>query len=115
MGRQAEHQAALSMASCALLAAKREPAHMEEERRVSALFDRIEKACRDLLRGHSAMTEALGEEWMRNYPGLDARLETHRGRVIFDRYLALQFLDFGPLSAWEQADAPRPAACADRH
>jgi hypothetical protein len=111
MGRQADHQAALSMASCALLPAKREPAHIEEERRVSASFDRIEKACADLLRGHTALTEALGEEWMRNYPGLDARLQTHRGRMIFERYLVLQYFDLGPLADWERGDAVLPAAC----
>ncbi len=113
MGRQANHEAALSMASCALRPATRDPASIEEERRVSLLFDRIEKSCAALVRGHTAITEALGAEWMRNYPGLDARLETHRGRVIFDRYLALQFVDLGPLSAWEQA-GERPAGCTQQ-
>ena len=101
-----EHAAALSMGSCALVAATRDPAHIEEERRVSAAFDRVEKLCPGLLRGHSASTEALGPEWMRNYPGLDARLETNKGRLIFDRYLKLRYYDLGPVSGWEQAEPP---------
>ncbi|HEX5769210.1 MAG TPA: hypothetical protein VFX94_13330, partial [Burkholderiales bacterium] len=109
-----DHAAALSMGSCALAAARRDPEHIEEERRVSAAFDRIEKLCFRLLRGHRASTEALGSEWMRNYPGLDARIETNRGRVIFDLYLKLRYYDLGPLAEWVNGGpAVRPAACAN--
>jgi hypothetical protein len=107
-----DHAAALSMGSCALAAARRDPDHIEEERRVSVAFDRIEKLCPGLLRGHSAATEALGPEWMRNYPGLDARLETNRGRVIFDLYLKLRYYDLGPLAEWTKGEPDlRPSAC----
>jgi hypothetical protein len=106
-----DHAAALSMGSCALVAAKRDPEHIEEERRVSAAFDRIEKLCPRLLRGHRASTEALGPEWMRNYPGLDARLQTHSDRIVFERYLALSYVDFGALSAWQRGAAALPPAC----
>jgi hypothetical protein len=106
-----EHAAALSMGSCALAAATRDPAHIEEERHVSAVFDRIEKLCPGLLRGHRASTEALGPEWMRNYPGLDARLQTHGDRIVFERYLALSYVDFGALSGWQHGAAALPPAC----
>jgi hypothetical protein len=91
--------------------AQRDPAHLEAERRVSAIFDRIEGGCGALLRGHRASTEALGEEWMRNYPGLDARLQTHRDRIVLERYLVLSYFDFGALSAWQRGEAALPPAC----
>jgi hypothetical protein len=31
--------------------------------------------------------------------------------VILERYLALSYFDFGPLSAWQRGDAPVPEAC----
>jgi hypothetical protein len=107
------HATVLSLGSCALLPAQRDPRDVENELRISALFDRIEKACPALFRGQAALTEPLGNEWMRNYPALDARLETQGDRVILDRYLVLTYFDFGALSAWERGDAPPlPSACA---
>lgn len=108
---QARHETALSLATCGLRPAQRDPAHIEAEREISAVFDRIETGCPGLLRGHRALTEALGKEWMRNYPGLDARLQTHGDRIVLERYLALSYVDFGPLSAWRRGDAvalPKP-------
>jgi hypothetical protein len=110
-GEPAAHGAILSLGSCALARAERDPRDIENERRVSALFDRIEKACPALFRGQLALTEPLGKEWVRNYPALDARLETHGDRVILERYLALSYFDFGPLSAWERGAGPLPDAC----
>jgi hypothetical protein len=110
-GEPAAHGAILSLGSCALRRAERDPRDIENERRVSALFDRIEKACPRLFRGQLALTEPFGKEWMRNYPALDARLETHGDRVILERYLALSYFDFGPLSAWERGAGPLPDAC----
>jgi hypothetical protein len=111
MRAEAEHEAVLSLASCALRAARRDPAHVEAEQRISAVFDRIEAECSLLLRGHRARTEALGEEWMRNYPGLDARLQTHGDRIVLERYLALAYVDFGALSAWQRGEATPPPGC----
>jgi hypothetical protein len=111
MGRRTEHEAVLSLASCALRPAQRDPTHLLAERKISAIFDRIERACSAILRGHRASTEALGEEWMRNYPGLDARLQTHGDRIILERYLALSYLDFGPLTGWQRGDAVLPGPC----
>src|SRR5207302_1657594 len=78
------HHAVLSLGSCGLLPAERDPRDVEAERLVSAVFDRIERECAALLRGQSAVTEPLGKEWMRNYPGIDARLETYGDRRIRD-------------------------------
>src|SRR5260370_18264763 len=47
------------------------------ERKVSVLFDRIEKSCRRLFRGQTSVTEPLATGWSRYYAGLDARLEAH--------------------------------------
>jgi hypothetical protein len=110
---QGQHEAVLSLATCALTPAVRDAAHIEAERRVSSVFDRIEAGCPGLLRGHRASTEALGEEWMRNYPGLDARMQTHKDRIVLERYLALSYVDFGPLSAWQRGGAVvLPGGCS---
>jgi hypothetical protein len=108
------HGAILSLGSCALRAAERDPRDVAAERRVSAAFDRIERQCADLLRGQTALTEPLGSEWMRNYPAIDARLQTHGDRVILERYLALSYVDLGPLSAWQAPEAPAAALCPGR-
>lgn len=105
------HDAGLSLGACALRPAQRDPREIEAELRVSLAFDRIEKDCARLLQGQRSLTESLGGEWMRNYPALDARLETHGDRVVLDRYLALSYFDLGPLSAWQRGDRPPPPVC----
>ncbi|HZE59504.1 MAG TPA: glycosyltransferase 87 family protein [Burkholderiales bacterium] len=107
----ARHDAVLSLGSCGLVPAKRDPRDIERERSVSAAFDRIEQRCAKLLGGQSALIEPFGKEWMRNYPAIDARLLTDGDRILLDRYLALSYVDFGPLSAWERGEAPVPDAC----
>src|ERR1700694_489350 len=101
----------LSMASCALRPARRDPRDIAEERRISRLFDVIEKGCPGLFRGQTALTEPLGSEWSRSYNGLDAPLETLHGRVILHTYLALTYFYFGPLSACERGDAVVSPVC----
>ena len=32
-------------------------------------------------------------------------------RILLDRYLALSYVDFGPLSAWQRGEAVVPEAC----
>jgi hypothetical protein len=103
----------LSVVSCGLRAATRDPADVEKELRASVLFDRIEKACPGLFRGQTAVTEPLGSGWSRHYPGLDARLEAYADRVILNRYRAGTHFDLSPLSGWERKDAPVPAACRE--
>jgi hypothetical protein len=96
----------MSLASCGVLAAKRPPAEIEEELRVSAAFDRAERDCAQLFRGQTAVTERLGGEWARSYPGLEARLETRGGRLVYAPFFKLAQLDLGPLGS--PACAPRP-------
>lgn len=101
----------LSVVSCALVPAPRDPTDVEKERQVSALFDRIERRCPALFRGQTAVTEPFGSGWSRNYGGLDARLEAFGERVLLHRYRAGTVLDFGRLSDWEGNRAWAPAAC----
>ena len=109
-GSQLPHEP-LSVVSCALRTASRKPADDEMERHVSALFDRMEKACPGLFRGQTAVTEPLGSGWSRNYPGLDARLEASAERVILHRYRAGIYFDLGRLGDWEREGAGAPAPC----
>lgn len=101
----------LSAVSCALRAAPRDPADLEAERRMSALFDRIEKACPRLFRGQSAVTEPLGAGWSRIYNGLDARLEALGGRAILNRFRGRDPVDLGALGGWEGAVPVLPLPC----
>ena len=100
----------LSVVSCALRPAPRDPADAAEERRLSILFDRMEKACPGVFRGQSAVTEPLGGGWSRNYNGLDARLEALGGRVVLNHYGSGRLTDLGALADWE---SPRGGACGD--
>jgi hypothetical protein len=104
----------LSVVSCALRAATPDPADIEKERRISVLFDRIEKACPRLFRRQTAVTEPLGSGWSRNYGGLDARLEAIGKRVILNRHRAGIHVDLGALSDWEHEGSAVPAVCRDR-
>lgn len=110
LAQEPNPQTNLSLGSCALRPAQRNPHEIEAERRASKVFDRVERRCAGLLGGQKALTESLGKEWMRNYPALDARLETYREHVILERYFALAYVDLGPLSSWE-GPARVPAAC----
>jgi hypothetical protein len=101
----------LSVVSCALRPATRDAADVEKEKRASILFDRIEKACRALFRGQSAITEPLGGGWSRYYAGLDARLEAYAERVILNRFRSATHFDLGRVSDWEREAVPLPAAC----
>jgi Glycosyltransferase family 87 len=101
----------LSVVSCGLRTATRDPADVERERQVSVLFDRMEKTCPRLFRGQTSVTEPLGSGWSRYYAGLDARLEAYGRRVILNRYRADVQVDLGLLSDWERAEATLPAAC----
>ena len=108
--REAFVGAAVSVTSCALVPAPRDPADVDAERRMSALFERIEKRCAALLRGQTAVTEPFGASgWSRNYPGLDARLEAFGGSVVLHRYRIGTIVDLGRVRDWERVD-PRSAA-----
>ena len=100
----------LSVVSCALRPAPRDPGDLAAERRMSAIFERIEKACPRVFRGQSAVTEPLGSGWARNYNGLDARLEAAGGRVILNRYRSQARVDLGTEADWER---PQGGMCGD--
>ena len=100
----------LSVVSCGLVPAPRPPADVEAERRMSAVFARIEKRC-PLLRGQTAVTEPFGSGWLRHYNGLDARLEAFGGAVLLHRFRSGEIVDLGAVSEWERDDAPLPSAC----
>lgn len=109
LARRGDTTEPLSVVSCALIATPRDPAREAEERRVSALFDRIEQSCPELFRGQTAVTDALASGWARLYNGLDARLELRGEHLVFNRYYAGSFVDLGGVSDW---GGTRPAACA---
>jgi hypothetical protein len=109
-GAKATHEP-LSVVSCALRAATPDPADIENERRVSVLFDRIEKACPRLFRSQTAVTEPLGSGWSRLYSGLDARLEAFADRAILNRQRAASHVDLGKLSDWAREDRRVPEVC----
>jgi len=83
----------LSVAACGLRPAPRDPAREAKEREMSALFDRIEKACPQIFRGQTAVTEPLGSGWARHYVDLDARLEMFGDQVVLNRYRAGERVD----------------------
>jgi hypothetical protein len=83
----------LSAGSCALVPAPRDAAREAKERAMSALFDRIEKACPQIFRGQTAVTEPLGSGWARHYVDLDARLEAFGERIVLNRYRAGEVVD----------------------
>ena len=102
----------LSVVSCGLRGTTRDPADIERERSISALFDRIENACPGLFRGQKTVTEPLGSSgWSRNYTGLDARLEALAGRAVLHRYRIDRHIDLGPLSGWERGEVALPEQC----
>jgi hypothetical protein len=112
-GNRQSHEP-LSVASCALRPAPRDPADIERERQASLVFDRIEKACPRLFRGQSAVTEPFASGWSRYYAGLDARLEAYADRVMLNRYRLAKEVDLGRLADWERSDPPLPAPCTGR-
>jgi len=101
----------LSVVSCALIPAARDPQDAEAERRMSVLFDRMERRCSALFRGQTAVTEPFGSGWSRNYGGLDARLEAYGDRVALHRYRSATVVDLGRFSDWERDGATLPLAC----
>jgi hypothetical protein len=101
----------MSLASCGLLPAQRDPREIEEERRMSVLFDRVERSCPRVFQGLTAVTERLGTEWMRSYAALDARMETQSGRLLLVPWFKLRYVDLGRLADWDGGARPRLLAC----
>lgn len=110
-GELPSREKVFSLASCALVAGTRDPGEAAAEARVSRIFDRIERSCPALFRGQTTVTDRYGAEWSRTYTGLDARLETHAGRVVLAPFFRPVYHDFGNLADWERGNAPLPPAC----
>jgi hypothetical protein len=86
----------LSLQSCALRPAPRDPAREARAREASALLDRVEKNCPQYFRGQTAVTEPFGTSgWARHYVDLDARLEAFGERILLNRYRAGEIVDLG--------------------
>lgn len=96
----------LAMTSCALRPVKRDRDEVDAERRISALFDRVEQSCPRLFHGETAVTDPLREGWARYYGAFDARLEAHGEHVILNRYRAGTAVDLGRASEWERGELP---------
>jgi hypothetical protein len=103
----------MSLASCALADARRDPAEIAEERRMSEVFNRVESACPRLFQGQTAVTERIGAEWSRNYPALDARMETKNGQIVLGHWFKLRLSELGRIAEWRSPRGARPAACME--
>lgn len=93
--------------SCALRPGSLSPAEVEEERRMTALFDRLERACPGVLRGQTSFTERMGKEWSRSYAGLEARVETSHGALVLVPFFKLRHHFLGTISEWEAGVPPQ--------
>ena len=99
--RRASDRSLFSAVSCALVAAPRSPEMIAAERRVSQLFDRIEKSCPRLFRGQTAVTDTAGTGWSRLYPALDARLESDGEQVVLYHILPPRESHLGRVADWD--------------
>ncbi|HEV8096347.1 MAG TPA: hypothetical protein VGP71_11500, partial [Burkholderiales bacterium] len=96
----------VALISCALRPGSLSPAEVEEERRITALFDRLERACPGVLRGQTAFTEKIGKEWSRSYAGLEARVETSQGALVLVPFFKLRYQFLGTVAEWETGVPP---------
>jgi hypothetical protein len=102
----------LSVRSCGLRPATPDPVRAETEKRVSELFDRVEKGCAKLFRGQTAVTEPFGTSgWLRHYVILDARLEAIGERLVLNRYRAGLLVELGTLHEWQRDPPAVPERC----
>ena len=97
--------------SCALRRAPVDAAEVRAERRISAVFDRLERACPGLFHGQTSITERLGEDWSRNYAGLEQRIETKGDRIFLAPVHSLEFIYLGTLEDWTRPDLPQLPIC----
>jgi hypothetical protein len=104
--RRASDPSMFSAVSCALVAAPRSPEMIAAERRVSQLFDRIEKSCPRLFRGQTAVTDTAGIGWSRLYPALDARLESDGEQVVLYHVLPPREFHLGRLADLDAGSFP---------
>ena len=96
----------VALTSCALRPGTLSPAEVEEERRMTALFDRMERDCPGVLRGQTAFTEKIGKEWSRSYASLEARVETNNGALVLVPFFKLRHHFLGTVAEWEAGVPP---------
>ena len=94
-------EANVALVSCALRPGRWSDAELEEERKMSLLFDRMERSCPGIFRGQTAVTEKLGREWSRTYAGLEARVETNQGALVLAPFFKLRHHYLGKVSDWD--------------
>jgi len=99
--------AQLALVSCALRPGTRDPRELAEEKRISALFDRVERLCPGIFRGQTAVTERIGNEWSRSYAGLEASLETRGGALALAPYFKLRHAYLGKPDDWAHGVPPQ--------
>ena len=73
---------------------------------MTALFDRLERACPGVLRGQTAFTEKMGKEWSRSYASLEARVETSHGALVLVPFFKLRHHFLGTVAEWEAGVPP---------
>ena len=73
---------------------------------MTALFDRLERACPGVLRGQTAFTERMGKEWSRSYASLEARVETSQGALVLVPFFKLRNHFLGTIAEWESGVPP---------
>jgi hypothetical protein len=96
----------VAVVSCALRPGSWDAAEIEDERRVSQLFDRMERSCQGIFRGQTAVTEKIGIEWSRSYSGLEARLETNHAALVLAPFFKLRHHYLGTVAEWEAGVPP---------
>jgi len=99
--------------SCGLRPVPRDPRLAEEERRVSAIFDRVERACPRLFRYSSRLTEQMGDGWMRNYLNTDGVLQLKEGALIFSLSHSFDGVYFGRESEWNEERSVDTPMCRE--
>ena len=90
----------VALVSCALRAGSWTTAELQEEQRISVLFDRMERSCPGIFRGQTAVTEKLGTEWSRTYADLEARVETRQDALVLTPFFKLRHHYLGKMSEW---------------
>ena len=91
----------VAVVSCALQPGTWSAAEIEEERRITAVFDRMEQSCPGVLRGQTTVTEKIGTEWARSYAGLEGRIETNQGALVLVPFFKLRHHFLGTVAEWE--------------
>lgn len=92
----------VALVSCALTPGTWSAAEIAEEKRISAVYERMERSCPGVFRGQTAVTEKIGTEWSRSYAGLEAQVATHQGMLVLEPYFKLRHHFLGTIAEWER-------------